>query len=91
MASLDSTLKIEASPEMLAAMKPRSGWHSTKLHLALITMALITLVFLFVVARTGTATGWGEYCLAVISAAGIYSGSRVAESFAQRPPAAPPG
>ena len=85
MADLGGTLKIEADPAMLTALKTRSGWHSTKLHLALITMAVLTVVFVFVVASTGSAAGWGEYCLAMISAAGIYSGSRVAESFAQRP------
>jgi hypothetical protein len=68
----------------------RSGWASTKLHLALITMATITLVFVFVVARTGESAGWGEYCVAMISAAGIYSASRVTESFAQRPSTSTP-
>lgn len=63
----------------------RSGWKSTKLHLSLITMGVLTLVYVFVVARTGEPAGFGEYCIAMISAAGIYSGSRVAESFAQRP------
>lgn len=87
MADLGGTLKIEADPAMLDALKKtRSGWYSTKLHLAVITMAVLTVVFVFVVASTGSGAGWGEYCLAMISAAGIYSGSRVAESFAQRPP-----
>jgi hypothetical protein len=63
----------------------RSGWHSTKLHLALIGIAVLTLVFVFVVARTSTGSGFGEYCIALVSLVGTYSGSRVAESFAQRP------
>lgn len=88
MADLGGTLKIEADPAVIEAMRRRSGWYSTKLHLALITMAVLTLVFVFVVAQTGSAAGWGEYCIAMISAAGIYAGSRVAESFAQRPPTA---
>jgi len=66
--------------------KPRSGWRSTKLHLALITMTLLTVVY-------GLAgfplMAFGEYALGVISAAGIYSGSRVAESFALRPKSQP--
>lgn len=61
--------------------KQRSGWHSTKLHLALITMATLTAVF---VARGIADQYFGEYCFALITAAGIYSSARVAESFAQR-------
>lgn len=64
---------------------PRSGWHSSKLHLALIAIAVLTVVFVFVVARTGGGAGFGEYCIALVSLVGTYSGSRVAESFAQRP------
>ena len=85
MADLGGTLKIEADPAMLTAMKTRSGWHSTKLHLALIGMTVITAVFFFVVLTTGSAAGFGEYCITMVSFAAGYSGSRVAESFAQRP------
>lgn len=69
-----------------ASKKPvsRSGWHSTKLHLALIGMALLTMVFITTVAVTKTATGWAEYVLGEVSMAGIYATSRVGESFAQR-------
>lgn len=67
------------------ASTPRSGWRSSKLHLAIIGMTVLTLVFVFVVARTGGAAGFGEYCIALVSLVGTYSGSRVAESFAQRP------
>lgn len=63
----------------------RSGWKSTKLHLALIAMSVVTLVFIFVVARTGEAAGWGEYCITMVSLVASTQGSRVAESFAQRP------
>lgn len=68
----------------------RSGWKSTKLHLALIAIALLTLVYVFVVARTGEATGYGELCIAVVSLVATTQGSRVAESFAQRPPPTKP-
>lgn len=63
----------------------RSGWKSTKLHLALIAMTVLTLVFVFVVARTGEPAGFGEYCIALVSLVASTQGSRVAESFAQRP------
>ena len=63
----------------------RSGWRSTKLHLALIAIALLTFVYIFVVARTGTVAGYGELCIAVCSLVATTQGSRVAESFAQRP------
>lgn len=65
-------------------LKSRSGWYSTKLHLALIGIAVVTAVFLFVVEKTGSAAGFGEFCITVVSIAASYSGSRVAESFAQR-------
>lgn len=67
----------------------RSGWHSTKLHLALIGMALVTAVFVAVIIITGSAAGFGEYCIALVSLSAGYSGSRVAESFAQRPRGGP--
>ena len=63
----------------------RSGWYSTKLHLALIAIAVLTLVFVFVIARTGEPAGFGEYCVALVSLVASTQGSRVAESFAQRP------
>jgi hypothetical protein len=62
----------------------KSGWHSSKLHLALIAITILTFVFVFVVAKTGEPAGFGEYCIALVSLVGTYSGSRVAESFAQR-------
>lgn len=84
------TTEAEANLERLGAANKRahaqrSGWHSSKMHLALISIALITAVFLFVVIRTGSAAGWGEYCITIVSLAATFSGSRVAESFAARP------
>jgi hypothetical protein len=70
---------------MLPTMiKIRSGWFSSKLHLALIGMAMVTAVFLFVVLVTHTAAGFGEYAITMVSLVGTYSGARVAESFAAR-------
>lgn len=65
-------------------MRPYRGWKSTKLHLALITAALMTLVYGLV---GFPATSFGEYCMALIAAAGIYSGAAAAEKFAK--PSAP--
>ncbi len=60
------------------------GWRSTKLHLALITMALITLVYSF---AGFPESQFGTYCTALITAAGIFSGAAVAERFAAKPAA----
>lgn len=81
------TSEAEAKLERLVKLKreadaQRSGWRSSKFHLALISMAILTLVFLFVVTVTKSAAGWGEYCIALVSIAATFSGSRVAESFA---------
>lgn len=60
------------------------GWRSTKLHLALITMALVTGVY----ALTGFhVAAFGEYTMALIGAAGIYSSAAAVEKFAARAPA----
>ncbi len=64
--------------------KAKSGWHSSKLHLALIAIALVTGVFSFIVATTGSTAGFGEYCITVVSLVATYSGARVSESFALR-------
>lgn len=72
----------EAEASLACAQKTqRSGWRSTKLHLALITMVLATVVYAFI--------GWPEaqftgYCVTLLGAAGIFSGTRTAESFAHR-------
>lgn len=62
------------------------GWQSTKLHLSLITMGLV--VFGFGMAGFGSDL-YGEFCMALIGAAGVYSGSAAAEKFAG--PKADPG
>lgn len=80
MAMLPTTLDVNLK------LRNRSGWRSTKLHLALIAIAVVTAVYVFVVARTGEPAGFGEYCVALVTLVGTYSGSRVAESFALRPP-----
>ena len=64
-------------------MQSSRGWRSTKMHLALLTMALITGVYAFVGFPEAQ---FGEYCLGLLGAAGIYSGASTAEKFV-RPPA----
>ncbi len=55
------------------------GWKSTKLHLALLTMAVITAVY----ARAGFPDlQFENFCLALLGAAGIYSGTSTADKFA---------
>ncbi len=59
------------------------GWRSTKLHLALITMGLVSAAY--------GAAGFdhalfGEYCMALIAAAGIFSGSATVEKFVKPHP-----
>lgn len=66
------------------ASRFRSGWHSSKLHLALISMALVTAVYTVVLVTTGNATGFDTFCLTIVSLAATYSGARVGETFAQR-------
>lgn len=63
-------------------MQTSRGWRSTKLYMALLTMALMTGVYAF----TGFPEAqFGEYCLGLLGAAGIYSGASTAEKFV-RPP-----
>lgn len=58
------------------------GWRSTKLHLALITMAVLTGAYGF----TGFhESAFGEYAMGLIAAAGIYSAANATEKFAVRP------
>lgn len=73
-------------PRPMPPVAPRSGWRSSKMHLALIGVVVLTAMFTFVVWRTNSAAGWGEYCLAIVSLAGVYSTSRVGETFANRKP-----
>ena len=54
------------------------GWKSTKLHLSLIAMALISGAY----AWAGfPLVAFGEYCMAILGAASIYSGSATVEKF----------
>lgn len=71
---------------LAARAAQRSGWKSTKLHLALIMMVLLTAGWL-TLGDAGRAGTFGEWALGLATAAGIFSTTRVAESFAQRRPA----
>ncbi len=65
-------------------MYPYRGWHSTKLHLALITMSLMSIGY----ALTGFSPAlYGEFCMGLTAAAGVYSGSSVAEKLTGKRPA----
>lgn len=57
------------------------GWRSTRLHLALITMAAVTAVYWRVGFKPEQFDG---YCMALIAAAGIFSGTSTADRFAAR-------
>ncbi len=60
----------------------RHPWQSTKLHLALIAMALMT----FAYAKAGwTADQFSNYCMWITSAAGIFSTAAAAEKFSKPP------
>lgn len=61
------------------ASKHYRGWRSTKLHLSLITMGLVCVGY----AATGFAqAAFGEFCMALMGAAGIYSSAATVEKFA---------
>lgn len=68
-------------------LKRSAGWRSTKLHLALITMVLVTVVY-------GIAgfepQYFGEYCMGLLGAAGIYSVSNTAQKFSRQSKAVNP-
>lgn len=59
----------------------RSGWKSTKLHLALITMLLITVMYAMIGFPEAQFAG---YCLTMLAAASIYAGTRTVESVMHR-------
>lgn len=59
------------------------GWRSTKLHLALITVATITLVYVHAGCPPGS---FEAFALGVLGASGIYSSASVSEKFAKVPP-----
>lgn len=62
------------------------GWQSTKLHLSLIAMGLVTVVY-----------GWAgfpkdqfaTYCTTLIAAAGIFSGAAVLQAKGEKAPEKP--
>jgi hypothetical protein len=66
---------------------PYRGWRSTKLHLAIITMAAITFGY-----AMGHFNGeqFGEFVVGVLGAAAIYSGTATVEKFRSPPVEAPP-
>ncbi len=58
------------------------GWRSTKLHLALITMALVCAGYVAIGMPSET---FGEACMALIASAGIYSTGSVVETLTRKP------
>lgn len=80
----EAEAKLKRLERLTSKAHGRSGWHSTKLHLALIGMAMVTAVFVFVVLVTHSGAGFGEYAITMVSLAVGFQGSRVAETFAQR-------
>ena len=67
----------------------RSGWYSTKLHLALISMVVLVGSWATLTLEQ-RAAAFPVLVGGILAAASIYSGSRVMESYAQRPPAGGP-
>jgi hypothetical protein len=57
------------------------GWRSTKLHLSLIAMALITGVYGL---ASFPAEQFGNYCTAIVGVLGFYAGSSAAEKFSSK-------
>lgn len=83
------TAEAEANLSRLVALHKqlpphRSGWRSTKLHLALIMMALVMFGW-FSLTDDRRAVTFDAMVFGLATAAGIYSTTRAAESFAQRP------
>lgn len=62
------------------------GWKSTKLHLALITMVILTVVYGIIGFPEAAFSQWS---MALITAAGIYSASAAAEKFTTPQPPRP--
>lgn len=58
---------------------PYRGWRSTKLHLSLISMALMCGGYWF----AGSPESFGALCTGLVAAAGLYSGAAAAEKFAK--------
>jgi hypothetical protein len=65
-------------------MKPSGanrGWRSTKLHLALITMGLISIAY---IAAGCPESAFDGFCVGLLGAAGIYSAASTTEKFAKQ-------
>ncbi len=58
---------------------PNRGWKSTKLHLSLITMGLMTLAYYF-----AATASFDAYCNSLLFAAGIYTSAAAAEKFSSK-------
>lgn len=62
---------------------PYRGWKSTKLHLSLIAMGIITAMY----ALAGFPEhAFDGFVMGILGAAGIYSGANTAEKFRAPPP-----
>ncbi len=62
---------------------PYRGWMSTKLHLALIAMWLMTCAYCLTAFNPAL---FGEYCTGIVTAAALYSGSSVVEKIKAKLP-----
>ncbi len=58
------------------------GWRSTKFHLSLISMAVVTYGY---VGAGSPESLYGSFVMAVLGAAGIYAGARVTEKALVKP------
>lgn len=69
---------------------PYRGWQSTKLHLSLVTMGILSIAFACVIwiDRANAAAAFGQFTMGLLGAAGIYSAASSAEKFTR--PAEPP-
>jgi len=85
-AHIDSPVLVAAS---VAPRRFVSGWRSTKLHLALITMAMIWGSWFILVLRTekgNVGPSLDVLVMGLLGAAGIYSASNVGATIASRNP-----
>lgn len=87
----EATEKLEQLTEISRKLEAqRAGYKSSKFQLAVFGMVLIAALFVFVVIITKSAAGWGELCIAEVTFAATFSGTRVMESYAQARSANPP-
>lgn len=66
----------------------KRAWKSTKLHLTLIAMALVTGIYGVVGFTPGE---FSQYCIAIVSLTAAYAGANAAQKFAKPPTTPPPG